>query len=216
VKISSFTMEPAAGTEDEPAVVKRTGSGALTEDLLRLRSLYSAADRSPGGKSPLSGKVVPAVDPKELSQKSFAKRAKSFEKAAVQDYAPKEHSWRQTFYLAYLTIGTIYGDIGTSPLYTVSGILTTLPDAPVEADLLGAGSLIFWTLTLVPLLKYIFVVMYADDCGEGGTFALYSSLCRHAKISLLGSRVNEEVKEQLAADYDALRYMEFQTLFFIQ
>ncbi|KAG0499017.1 hypothetical protein HPP92_003708 [Vanilla planifolia] len=53
----------------------------------------------------------------------------------------------------------------------------------------------FWTLTLVPLLKYVFIVLRADDNGEGGTFSLYSSICRHANVSLLPNRqvADEEV-----------------------
>ncbi|GFY91028.1 K+ uptake permease 6 [Actinidia rufa] len=46
-------------------------------------------------------------------------------------------------------------------------------------------SFVFWTLTLVPLLKYVFIVLRADDNGEGGTFALYSLICRHARVNSL-------------------------------
>lgn len=53
---------------------------------------------------------------------------------------------------------------------------------PTEEDFLGILSLIFWTLTLIPLIKYVFIVLRADDHGEGGTFALYSFLCRHLKF----------------------------------
>ncbi|KAJ6762316.1 OSMOTIC STRESS POTASSIUM TRANSPORTER, partial [Salix koriyanagi] len=52
----------------------------------------------------------------------------------------------------------------------------------------GVLSFVFWTLTLVPLFKYVFVVLRADDNGEGGTFALYSLICRHANVSLLPNR----------------------------
>ncbi|CAI9265313.1 unnamed protein product [Lactuca saligna] len=62
----------------------------------------------------------------------------------------------------------------------------------------GAFSLIFWTLTLIPLLKYVFIILSADDNGEGGTIALYSLLCRHAKFSLLPN--------QQAADEELTSY----------
>ena len=52
-------------------------------------------------------------------------------------------------------------------------------------EIYGVLSFVFWTLTLVPLLKYVFIVLKADDNGEGGTFALYSLLCRHARVSSL-------------------------------
>nr|XP_016493837.1 PREDICTED: potassium transporter 6-like isoform X2 [Nicotiana tabacum] len=54
-------------------------------------------------------------------------------------------------------------------------------------EIYGVLSFVFWTLTLVPLLKYVFIVLKADDNGEGGTFALYSLLCRHAKLNPLPS-----------------------------
>lgn len=81
--------------------------------------------------------------------------------------------------LAYQSLGVVYGDIGTSPLYVMSSV--NFKD-PTEEDFLGILSLIFWTLTLIPLIKYVFIVLRADDHGEGGTFALYSFLCRHLKF----------------------------------
>ena len=87
----------------------------------------------------------------------------------------------------------IYGDIGTSPLYVYS---STFSADPSYDDLVGALSLIIWTLTLMVSVKYIFIVLRADDEGEGGmmnssqillqgvdqcpgTFALYSLLSRY-------------------------------------
>jgi hypothetical protein len=63
----------------------------------------------------------------------------------------------------------IYGDIGTSPLYVYSSTFTSEPS---RDDLLGALSLIIWTLTLIVTFKYILIVLAADDEGEGGTFAI--------------------------------------------
>ena len=73
-------------------------------------------------------------------------------------------------------MGVIYGDIGTSPLYVYS---STFSAAPSYDDLLGALSLIIWTLTLMVSIKYVFIVLQANDEGEGGTFALYSLLSRY-------------------------------------
>ena len=78
--------------------------------------------------------------------------------------------------LAYQSIGVIYGDIGTSPLYVYS---STFSSEPSHDDLLGALSLIIWTLTLMVSVKYIMIVLKADDEGEGGTFAIYSLLSRY-------------------------------------
>ncbi|XP_074294372.1 potassium transporter 4-like isoform X3 [Silene latifolia] len=76
--------------------------------------------------------------------------------------------------------------MSTSPLYVyTSAFKGNRKNYLTEDVVFGAFSLIFWTITLIPLLKYVFIVLSADDNGEGGTFALYSLLCRHAKLSLL-------------------------------
>lgn len=81
--------------------------------------------------------------------------------------------------LAYQSLGIVYGDLGTSPLYVFSSLV--LPDAD-ETDFLGVLSLIFWTLTVMSLVKYVLIVLRADDHGEGGTFALYSLLRQHVNF----------------------------------
>lgn len=87
-----------------------------------------------------------------------------------------------TLILSFKTLGVIYGDIGTSPLYVLTGIF---PDPPTDdRDVVGACSLIIWSLTIVPMIKYIFIVLRADDNGQGGTFALYSLLNRHSGLSV--------------------------------
>jgi K+ transporter len=82
---------------------------------------------------------------------------------------PQEFTRWQLALLAYQSLGVVYGDIGTSPLYTFSSF--ALPN-PGTADILGILSLILWTLTLVSLVKYVFIVLHADDHGEGTTLAL--------------------------------------------
>ena len=81
--------------------------------------------------------------------------------------------------LVYQSIGVIYGDIGTSPLYVYS---STFVSTPSHDDLLGAVSLIVWTLTLIVSIKYVGIVLRADDEGEGGTFALYTLLTRYVSL----------------------------------
>ena len=73
----------------------------------------------------------------------------------------------------------IYGDIGTSPLYVYS---STFSSQPSYDDLLGALSLVIWSLTLIVTVKYVFIILRADDEGEGGTFAIYSLLSRYVCI----------------------------------
>ncbi|CAG8487586.1 7306_t:CDS:10 [Dentiscutata heterogama] len=87
-------------------------------------------------------------------------------------------------------LSVIYGDIGTSPLYVFTGIF---PEPPTDSrDVFGALSLIVWSLTIVVLIKYVFIVLRADDYGEGGTFALYSLLSRHSGISVRGNVNSDE------------------------
>lgn len=70
--------------------------------------------------------------------------------------------------LAYQSLGVVYGDLSTSPLYvyktTFSGKLSLRED---DEEIYGVLSFIFWTFTLIALLKYIFIVMSANDNGEG-------------------------------------------------
>ncbi|XP_050369129.1 potassium transporter 5-like [Argentina anserina] len=102
----------------------------------------------------------------------------------------KEATWSVILTLAFQSIGVVYGDLGTSPLYVFS---STFPDGIKDKDdILGVLSLILYTVTLIPLIKYVLIVLQANDNGEGGTFALYSLLCRYAKISLTPSQQAED------------------------
>jgi len=102
--------------------------------------------------------------------------------------------------LAFQSLGVVYGDLSTSPLYVYRNSLSGRLNAYIdETTIFGLFSLIFWTLTLVPLLKYVIIVLSADDNGEGGPFALYSLLCRHAKFSLLPNQ--QAADEELSTYY---------------
>ncbi|XP_026434455.1 potassium transporter 7-like isoform X4 [Papaver somniferum] len=95
--------------------------------------------------------------------------------------------------LAFQTLGVVYGDVGTSPLYTFSVMFNKSPIKDKE-DILGALSLVLYVLILIPLIKYVLVVLWANDDGEGGTFALYSLICRHAKVSLLPNQLPSDTR----------------------
>ncbi|XP_043724807.1 potassium transporter 2-like [Telopea speciosissima] len=101
----------------------------------------------------------------------------------------KKDSWKTVLLLAYQSLGVVYGDLSISPLYVYkSTFAEDIHHSETNEEIFGVLSFVFWTLTLVPLFKYVFVVLRADDNGEGGTFALYSLICRHAKVSLLPNR----------------------------
>ncbi len=77
-------------------------------------------------------------------------------------------------------LGVVFGDIGTSPLYTMRECMTHLPDGVTRTEgVLGVLSLIFWSLVLVVSVKYLFFITKADNHGEGGIFALLALI--HAK-----------------------------------
>ncbi|KAL2236540.1 potassium transporter 5 [Sesamum indicum] len=98
--------------------------------------------------------------------------------------------WGLVLQLAFQSIGVVYGDIGTSPLYVYSSTFGS--EIKHNDDVLGVLSLIFYTITIIPLIKYVFIVLRANDNGDGGTFALYSLICRYAKVGLIPS---EEVED---------------------
>ena len=77
----------------------------------------------------------------------------------------RQGSWARTLQLAFQSIGVVYGDVGTSPLYVYS---STFPDGIGHRDdLVGVLSLILYTLIIIPMLKYVFIVLYANDNGDG-------------------------------------------------
>ena len=86
--------------------------------------------------------------------------------------------------LALGAIGIVYGDIGTSPLYTVKEIFNTPGLAVTSNSILGVLSLIFWALVLVVSLKYVVFIMRADNKGEGGIMALMALAQRSARTSI--------------------------------
>jgi KUP system potassium uptake protein len=80
--------------------------------------------------------------------------------------------WKDISRLSVYALGVIYGDIGTSPLYTFSSIFPNNP--PSRDDCIGALSLLIWGLLMTVTFKYVVFILTADYHGEGGSFALYS------------------------------------------
>lgn len=84
-----------------------------------------------------------------------------------------------TFGGVLIALGIVFGDLGTSPLYTYTAILGK--NTITEVLVLGSVSAIFWTLTFQTTFKYVLITMRADNNGEGGIFSLYALIRRHAK-----------------------------------
>lgn len=80
-----------------------------------------------------------------------------------------------------VALGIIYGDIGTSPLYVMEALIKETKHTIDPVVVLGAVSCVFWTLTLQTTIKYVILILRADNRGEGGIFALYALVRRHAK-----------------------------------
>lgn len=86
-----------------------------------------------------------------------------------------------------VTIGVVYGDIGTSPMYVLKSIIENNGGLQTvnRAFIIGSLSLIIWTVTLITTVKYVVVAMKADNNGEGGIFALYSLVKNYGKYLVL-------------------------------
>ncbi len=80
-----------------------------------------------------------------------------------------------------ITLGIVYGDIGTSPLYVMKAIVAGAGDTISENFILGAISCIIWTLTLQTTVKYVLITLRADNRGEGGILALYALVRKKKK-----------------------------------
>ena len=78
--------------------------------------------------------------------------------------------------LSLSALGVVFGDIGTSPLYTLKTVLGLAGGTPDAAATLGVLSLVIWTLIVITTIKYVFVAMRVDNDGEGGILALMSLL----------------------------------------
>ncbi|KAF2234202.1 potassium transporter [Viridothelium virens] len=127
------------------------------------------------------------------------------------DYKQKQiFHGKHLLWLSYQSIGVIYGDIGTSPLYVYSSTFSAPPD---KKDLVGVLSIIIWTITMMVTVKYILVILRADNDGEGGTFSTYSLLSRYV-LNITNRDPREasliEMKRYLSGDLEtAGRYMRY-------
>ncbi len=107
---------------------------------------------------------------------SKRRHPKQHPKPDAHDQHEDEHGHGSVPALALGAIGIVFGDIGTSPLYTLKECLASVREhsghAPTRGDVLGLLSMLFWSLSLVVTVKYLVFIMRADHKGEGGIFAL--------------------------------------------
>uniref|UniRef100_A0A453GF46 Potassium transporter n=1 Tax=Aegilops tauschii subsp. strangulata TaxID=200361 RepID=A0A453GF46_AEGTS len=146
-----------------------------------------AAEGGAAGSAFASVKVPPS--PPRRLQRFDSLHMEAGKIPGGHSYAAKV-GWATTLHLAFQSLGVVYGDMGTSPLYVFSSTFTGgIKDTD---DLLGVMSLIIYTVLLLPLMKYCFIVLRANDNGDGGTFALYSLISRYARISLIPNQQAED------------------------
>lgn len=84
-----------------------------------------------------------------------------------------------------ITLGIVYGDVGTSPLYVMKAILAGAGGVVTENFILGALSCVFWTITLQTTVKYVLITLRADNKGEGGIFSLYALIRKRARWAFM-------------------------------
>ena len=101
---------------------------------------------------------------------------------SVSTALPADH--KRTAGLALAALGVVFGDIGTSPLYTIKECFSDFTGLkPVPQDVLGILSLVTWVLIIIVALKYVSVVMRADNRGEGGVLALMTLVARRSGLT---------------------------------
>lgn len=90
-----------------------------------------------------------------------------------------------------VTLGVVYGDIGTSPLYVMRSVIHNNGGlASVSEDfILGTLSLVFWTLTILTTIKYVLITLKADNKGEGGIFSLFTLVRKQAKWLIIPAMI---------------------------
>ncbi|KAK8959438.1 Potassium transporter 6 [Platanthera guangdongensis] len=117
--------------------------------------------------------------------------------AHISSQQEEKNQWKQTLILSFQSLGIVFGQLSIGPLI----VSTTVSANSIKSEemLFGHLSFIFWTMTLIPLAMYVFIVLKADDNGEGGTFALYSLLCRCAQVGLLPY---EQLADDALSEYE--------------
>ena len=96
----------------------------------------------------------------------------------------KNHGIKLSLSGLIITLGIVYGDIGTSPLYTFKAITSGLTVLKPEY-IYGAISLVIWTLTVLTTIKYVTFTLKADNKGEGGIFSLFALIRRRVPKAYL-------------------------------
>ena len=177
IRQTSDTPAKADGSKDSvtPAPAQ------LKEQLLRADTFTNAPK--------VSRRTMTRQEREELEKQQAVEREEAIKLADAATRGPLGRWWtrvqsgpnRVSLGMAIVALGVVYGDIGTSPLYTAQTFLSGQGGlANTDRDaVLGMLSLVFWSITLITTVKYVLIAMRIDNKGEGGIFALYSLIRRY-------------------------------------
>ena len=172
---SSHTANQSKQSEEQQADER------MRETLLKADTFTNAPKVSRKTSTKEEREVI--AKQQEEEHKEAEKLAKTATKGAIGRWWTRVQSGpnKVTFTMAVVALGVVYGDIGTSPLYTMQTFLNGqggIQNADREA-ILGVLSLVFWSITLITTVKYVLIAMRIDNKGEGGIFALYSLIRKY-------------------------------------
>lgn len=182
----------AAKTADE----QQAARVALAEQTMQLDRIEDTPDGIvPKGVITSAPKITASAISKEEREAKLRARRESAQSAQRQSKVPRTRigRWwnklqsgpdRIKFGMCIVAMGVVYGDIGTSPLYTAQNFISGQGGSVRYVDrfaVLGLLSLLFWTITLITTVKYVLIAMRIDNKGEGGIFALYSLVRKYGR-----------------------------------
>ncbi|PWG60069.1 KUP/HAK/KT family potassium transporter [Bifidobacterium catulorum] len=142
-------------------------------------------------KPPKISRHIVTPEEREEAERARREASKAEKKAAKVPKTPLGRWWRGVqsgpnriqLGMCIVALGVVYGDIGTSPLYMAQSFLAGQGGIQYadRQSVLGMLSLLFWSITLITTVKYVFIAMRIDNKGEGGIFALFSMVRRFGK-----------------------------------
>lgn len=154
------------------------------DTLLKRAAQYTKAPK-------VSHKVLTKQEREEILKEHKLRQAQAERLESTGSSGPVGRAWRRlqsspdkvSLAMALVALGVVYGDIGTSPLYTMQTFLYGRGGMANTTDesVIGMLSLVFWSMTLITTVEYVLICMRADNHGEGGILALYSRLRRYGK-----------------------------------
>ena len=180
-RTAARSQQPRKGQAPQTAAQSAQAEQAREREALLRADTFTNAPK-------VSRRTLTREEREELvkQQQAEAREAERLERTKAR--GPLGRWWRRlqsgpdrvSFGMAIVALGVVYGDIGTSPLYTAQTFLSGQGGiAHVDREaVLGLLSLVFWSITLITTVKYVLIAMRIDNKGEGGIFALFSLIRR--------------------------------------